>query len=270
MMDDQTTPTTEVAARPSSAARIGILGALAAGIIGAAILIFGTTTTPAGTLAAANGATSTAVDVQGRGPGDGDMGGFGGHGFGGITITAISGSNISLKTVDGWTRSITIASDTALTKGPTTIALSDLKVGDEIRFAQARQADGSFTITKLTIVLPHARGAVTAVSDSSITVTRLDGTATTIKVTSSTTYEVDRTTGKALTDVKIGMLVGAIGTLNSDGSLTATAVHAFDPASFPGREDHGGHGPWDSGHGPWNNGAAPDASPDGSADASAG
>ena len=46
MMDDQTTPTTEVAARPSSVKRIGILGALAAGIVGAAILIFGTTATP--------------------------------------------------------------------------------------------------------------------------------------------------------------------------------------------------------------------------------
>lgn len=263
MMVDQTTPTPEVAARRSSVARIGILGALAAGIVGAAILIFGTTATPAGTLAAANGATSTAVDLQGRGSRDGDMGGFGGHGFRGITIAAMTGSNVSLKTVDGWTRTITIASDTALTKGTATITLSDLKVGDEVRFAQTRQTDGSFSITKLTVVLPHAGGTVTAVSGSSITVTRRDGTAATIKVTSSTTYEVGDTTGKALTDVKVGMFVGAVGTLNSDGSLTASAVRAIDPASFPGRGDHGGHGPWD-------NGAAPDASPDASADSSAG
>ena len=263
MMDDQTTPTTEVAARPSSVARIGILGALAAGIVGAAILIFGTTATPAGTLAAANGASSTAIDLQGRGPGDGDMGGFGGRGFGGITITAISGSDVSLKTVDGWARTITIASDTALTKGGATITLSDLKVGDEVRFAQTRQTDGSFTITKLNVVLPHVGGAVTAVSGSSITVTQRDGTSATIKVTAGTTYEVGDTTGKAITDVKVGMFVGAVGTLNTDGSLTATAVRAIDPASFPGRGDHDGHGPLD-------NGAAPDASPDASADSSAG
>ena len=268
MMDDQTTPTTEVAARPSSVARIGILGALAAGIVGAALLIFGTTATPAGTLAAANGATSTAADLQGRGPGDGDMGGFGGHGFGGhgfggITISAISGSNVSLKTVDGWTRTIAIASDTALTKGTATITLSDLNVGDEVRFAQTRETDGSFTITKLAVVLPHAGGTVTGVSSTSITVTQRDGSTATIKVSSSTTYEVSGTAGKVLADVKVGMLVGAVGTLNTDGSLTATAVRAIDPATFQGNGHHDGRGPW-------GNGAGPDASPDASADSSAG
>ncbi len=267
MMDHQTTPTTEVAARPASVARIGLLGAVAAAVIGAAILIAGTTATPVGTLAAANGSPQNAIDLSGRGLGggdqDGDMAGFGRRGFGGITISAISGSNISLKTADGWTRTIAIATDTALTKAAATITLSDLKVGDEVRFAQTRETDGSFTITKLNVVLPHAGGTVTAVSSSSITVTQRDGSTATIKVGSSTTFEVGGTTGKAITDVKVGMLVGAVGTLNTDGSLTATAVRAIDPATFQGRGHHDGHGPWD-------NGAAPDASPDASADSSAG
>lgn len=262
MMDHQTTPTTEVAARPASVARIGLLGAVAAAVIGAAILIAGTTATPAGTLAAANGSPQNAIDLSGRGLGGGDMAGdmagFGGRGFGGITISAISGSNVSLKTADGWTRTIAIASDTALTKGTATITLSDLKVGDEIRFAQTRQTDGSFTITKLNVVLPHAGGTVSAVSSSSITVTQRDGSTATINVGSSTTYEVGGTTGKTLTDVKVGMVVGAVGTLNTDGSLNATAVRAFDPATFQGK----GHR---DGHGPMGNGAAPDASANSSA-----
>lgn len=266
MMDHQTTPS-EVAARPASVARIGLLGAVAAAVIGAAILIAGTTATPAGTLAAANGTPQAAIDLSGRGLGggdkDGDMAGFGGRGFGGITISAISGSNISLETVDGWTRTIPIASDTALTKGAATITVSDLKIGDEVRFAQTRKTDGSFTITKLAVVLPHAGGMVTGVSSASITVTQRDGSSATIKVGSSTTYEVGGTAGKALTDVKVGMLVGAVGTLNTDGSLTATAVRAIDPATFQGKGHHDGHGPW-------GNGAAPDASPDASADSSAG
>ena len=252
MMGHQTTPT-EVAARPASAARIGLLGAVAAAVIGAAILIAGATATPAGTLAAANGTPQAAIDLSGRGLGDGDMDGFGGHGFGGITISAISGSNVSLKTVDGWTRTIAIAGDTALTKGTATITLSDLKVGDEVRFAQTRQTDGSFTITKLAVVLPHAGG----------TVTQRDGSTATIKVASSTTYEVGGTAGKALADVKVGMLVGAVGTRNTDGSLSATAVRAIDPATFEGDGHHDGHGPWGKG-------AVPDGSPDASADSSAG
>ena len=262
MMGHQTTPT-EVAARPASAARIGLLGAVAAAVIGAAILIAGATATPAGTLAAANGTPQAAIDLSGRGLGDGDMDGFGGHGFGGITISAISGSSVSLKTDDGWARTIAIASATVLTKGTATITLSDLKVGDEVRFAQTRQTDGSFTITKLAVVLPHAGGTVTGVSSTSITVTQRDGSTTTIKVGSSTTYEVGGTAGKALPDVKVGMLVGAVGTLNTDGSLTATAVRAIDPATFQGNGHHDGRGPW-------GNGAGPDASPDASAESSAG
>ncbi|MEO8470029.1 MAG: DUF5666 domain-containing protein [Chloroflexota bacterium] len=265
-MDHQTTPTA-VATRPASAARIGLLGAVAAAVIGAAILIAGTTATPAGTLAAANGSLPNAVDTAGRGLGaghmDGDVAGFGGRGFGGITISSISGSNVSLITSDGWTRTIAIASDTTLTKGTATITLTDLKVGDGVRFAQTRQTNGSYTITKLNVVLPHAGGTVTAVSSSSITVTQRDGSTVTINVGSSTAYEVGGTTGKALTDVKVGMLVGAVGTLNTDGSLTATAVRAVDPASFQGDGDHHGHRPL--GHG-----TAPAASPDAPANGSAG
>ena len=112
-------------------------------------------------------------------------------------------------------------------------------------------------------MLPHAGGTVTGVSSTSITVTQRDGSTATIKVSSSTTYEVSGTAGKVIADVKVGMLVGAVGTLNTDGSLTATAVRAIDPATFQGNGHHDGRGPW-------GNGAGPDASPDASADSSAG
>ena len=57
------------------------------------------------------------------GPGFGGPGfGRGGFGFGGITITAIDGSNLSLKTEDGWTRTIAVTSDTAVTRAGKTIA----------------------------------------------------------------------------------------------------------------------------------------------------
>lgn len=259
MTDEFTTPTERVASRPTSVARIGLIGAAAAALVGAAILIFGATAAPSGTLAAADTTNSAAVELQGHGPGDGMMGDVGGgHGFGATTITAISGSSVSLETEDGWKRTITITSDTALTKGGATIAQSDLKVGEEVRFQQARQTDGTFSITKLNVVLPHLGGTVTAVSGSTITVTERDGTTGTIKVTSSTTYEVGMTSGKALSDVTVGMRVGAVGTLNPDGSLTATAVHAIDPATMPGPGFPGGRG----GHGPWNDGTGTGASTD--------
>ncbi len=262
MTDEFTTPITRVEGRRATAARVGLLGAVAAAAIAATILIFGGSAAPAGTLVAANSMPANgALDAQDRGPG-GFMGGMMGERGGGITITAISGTNVTLETADGWTRTIAVTSSTALTKGTATIALSDLKVGDEVRFAQTRETDGSFTITRLNVVLPHAGGTITAIAGSTITVTERDGTTGTIEVTSSTTYEVGMTTGKALADIKVGMVVNAVGTLNADGSLSATAVRAFDPSTMPGR----GH----DGHGPMGNDAPGGAAPDASAGTSAG
>ncbi len=264
MTDLQTRPT-EAAAPRRSIVRIGILGIAAAALIGASILALGMTSAPSGILAADTTGPTTPLAGFEAPRGNGPMDKRGGEGrFGPITITAISGSNLSLRTGDGWTRTIAITGDTELMKGTATIAAADLKVGDEVRFRQEVQTDGSFKITELHVVQPHVGGSVTAVSGTTITVTQRDGTTATIKVTSGTTYQVGRTDGKALTDIKVGMLAGAVGTLNSDGSLTASAVHAVDPASLPGfggRHDHRGPGA----NGPWGGSTSPVAPPDASA-----
>ena len=117
--------------------------------------------------------------------GDGGPGGFG-VGFGGVTITAINGSNLSLKTDDGWTRTIAVTSDTTITRAGTTITVSDLKVGDEITFRQQRQDDGTYTITEIRLVIPTVAGEVTKVDGSTITILRRDGTTQVVHVDSST------------------------------------------------------------------------------------
>jgi uncharacterized protein DUF5666 len=163
--------------------------------------------------------------------------GGGPAGFGGITITAINGSNLSLKTVDGWTRTITVTPTTELLKGGATIALSDLAVGDSIRFRQDRQTDGTFTISKVEVVLPTAAGTVTAVGTDSITIRTRDGSTATIHVDSSTTFNVSGNASAKLGDVAVGMRIVAEGEKRADGSLDATRVAAGDEG--PGRWDGG-------------------------------
>jgi Domain of unknown function (DUF5666) len=155
--------------------------------------------------------------------------GGGGIGFGDITITAIDGSNLSLKTVDGWTRTIAVTGSTTITKAGKTIALGDLAVGDHIRFGQQRESDGSYTITRIVVVLPTVAGQVSAVNGDTITVTQRGGTKATIHVDSSTTYQVNGTAG-SLKDVKVGSIVIAEGTQRSDGSLDAAIVRTGDRA----------------------------------------
>ena len=82
------------------------------------------------------------------------MRGFGG--FGSITITAINGSSLSLKTDDGWTRTITVTADTKITKAGQAMSLSDLAVGDHIRFAQKKNDDGTYTVTAIAIRSPRS------------------------------------------------------------------------------------------------------------------
>jgi hypothetical protein len=243
-MDDYIAPAEPVqatAARraaPLPWARIGLLGIAVAAMIAAAILAFGSTATPTGILAAG---TTTGTTDNGAGIVE-DLNGAGGPGLrgfghGGVTITAISGNDISLATGDGWTRTITVDSGTTYAKGGATIALADLKVGDQVGFKQTKETDGSYTIDKVAVILPHLGGLVTAISGSTITVAGRDGTTGTITVTGTTTYQVAGAAA-SLADVKVGMVLMAEGTSNSDGSLTASVVHA---GTF-GDRGPGGHG----------------------------
>ena len=165
----------------------------------------------------------------------------GAMGFRDITVTAIDGSNLSLKTDDGWTRTITATSDTTITKAGQTIALSDVQVGDEIRFAQTRNADGTFTITQIHVVMPTIGGQVTAVEGSTITVTLPGGTTATIHVSADTKITVDGVANATVSDIKVNSFVIAEGTQRSDGSLDAETLHngsgARDGKGGPGHRD---------------------------------
>ena len=198
--------------------------------------------------------------LHGLGLGDGFAGVAGRHGgfaAGNITITAINGSSVSLETVDGWTRTITVSDQTTITRDGEEIALADLQVGDKIRFRQAVDDTGNYTVTAIAGVLPAVLGQATAVDGDSITLSQPDGTSITVHVDSSTEFTVGGETGKSLADVEVGMIVAASGEENADGSLIASRVRAGTIWERLGR----GHGP-----GKWRipDGAAPSAAPENS------
>ncbi len=238
----QELPTTSTMPRRSGprAVRIAIVIGATLALLGSAVAVLA---------APVASPTAASPDIEfGFGPGGP---GRGGGVAGPISITAIDGSNISLKTDDGWTRTITLTSSTTITKGNDTIKVTDLKVGDDIRLAQTKNADGTYTVTAIRVVMPHVVGTVTAKSDSSITVLQMDGTSSTVHTDGDTTYRVPGATDANLGDISVGMIVIASGTLRSDGSLDADAV----AAGFGGRGFHGPGG-WD---------VAPGASPSPSA-----
>lgn len=254
----------------TTAVRVGIVAGSALLFVAGAVAVMGAS--PAPTTGAAPGATAAAGATEAPeaseapepsgapgtrperlGFGFG-RGGFGEVGFRPITITAINGSDLSLKSGDGWTRTITSTSTTKITKGGATIAVGDLVVGDQIRFAEQKAADGSYSITAISVVLPTIAGQVTAINGDTLTVTQPVGATATIHVAAGTTYQVNGAAG-SLSDIKVGSFIVAEGTQRTDGSLDAAAVHV-------GLGAHGFRGPGGEGPGGDHAGAGdPDASP---------
>ena len=236
-------------ARHSSVVRLGIVLvaclALAVPVVGA---LAAPTSSTAPTTPEAEGPGQSNSHGNGQDPGNGNGNGHkldkghgnpfkGGHGPGNgpITITSISGSNLSLTTEDGWTRTITITSASVITKGGQTIAAGDLKVGDVIRFAQTRNADGTYSIDAIRVATPRTGGEVTAITGDSITVKQKGGTTRVITVTGSTVYTVESTAGSndgaetgSKADVGVGTEIEAEGTVTGD-TFTATAIHVELP-----------------------------------------
>ena len=174
------------------------------------------------------GASARSDKAKGNGPkqdktlmGNGALKGDGAKVKGPVTIRAVNGSNVTLATEDGWTRTIDITSATALTKGGKSIPASDLHVGDAVRFHQARNADGTYAITAIEVLIPRANGEVTAVDANTITIKRGNSTRV-LHVTGATTYTLGSAPATK-TDVTIGSHIDAQGSLAGD-TFTAAAV----------------------------------------------
>jgi hypothetical protein len=230
----------------SIAVRAGILAGSAILVVIGAVAAMGASSAPttgSSPLAAANATPAPdSSKAPGRGPGKqngpfngsfpgfglpgGAFGGFGGIGslgFGGITVTSVNGSDVSLKTDDGWTRTITVSGTTTITKAGATIKVGDLAAGDKVRFSEKRGADGTFSVTAIVVVLPSLAGQVSAINGDTLTITQPGGTTATIHVSGDTTYQINGAKG-ALADVKVGSIIVAEGTQRTDGSLDAASV----------------------------------------------
>jgi hypothetical protein len=139
-----------------------------------------------------------------------------------ITIAKIDGSNVSLKTDDGWTRTIAVTDTTEIRIGSQVGKLSDLNVGDEVSLREKKNADGTYTITLIVVRVPTIAGTVTDVSSSGFTVKLRDGSSKTVTVSGSTSFLVG-TAKSSKADLSVGARVQVEGT---DGTpFAATVVH---------------------------------------------
>ena len=224
----------------STATRVGVITGSALLVLVGVAAAMGASSSPAATPTSGVGSDPSAApaatadpsaDPNGTDPDPAGLpaigvpGGFPGLGMGfhDITVTANDGSSISLKTDDGWTRTITVTHSTTITKGGATIKIGDIKIGDHVALRQDRAADGTYTVTAIVVVLPTVAGTISAIDGNTITVTQPGGAKATIHVDSSTTYRLAGGTGSQ-SDLKVGTVILAEGTQRADGSLDAAAI----------------------------------------------
>jgi Domain of unknown function (DUF5666) len=175
----------------------------------------------------ASAAVATAHDGGFGGLGGGFGRGGRGGGGGQITVTAVNGNDLALRTTDGWTRTITVTSSTTITEAWQTITVADIDVGDTIRFSQTASSTGTYTIDAIVVVVPTVGGTVTEVGSGSFKLTARDGTAWTITTNSSTAYTLGfSSSAKAgsTADLKVGTGVVVQGTSATDSAMTAVTV----------------------------------------------
>ena len=146
-------------------------------------------------------------------------------------IASISAGAMTVTTGGGNTITVKISSTTSIRHGNTTLAVSDLKVGNHVEVKGALNADGSIAATSIEVedVDPghgdddhhesvEFSGTVTAVSSTSLTVG-----SNTAALTPSTVVK-NGNDSASIADIKTGQRVEVKADRDSAGHLTATLV----------------------------------------------
>lgn len=241
------------------------IAASAVGLGVGALLVTGALAAPPATPSAGSGTPTTqnpsrganGTPAAGQNGGGAPMPGMGGRGpignlargpLGGGTVTAISGSTITVQhggpNANGATSTVTVNGDTTYLSsnaGKLALgALSDITVGSTIRAEGTADSNGNVTALLISVVAPQADGQVTAVSGNTITIQGRgplgQGATRIVTVGSGTQYvtgDPTSNTASSLGAITVGTHIHAEGTLNSDGSLTATLVRVEQARPAP-------------------------------------
>jgi hypothetical protein len=173
------------------------------------------------------------------GQGRGGMGA--GRGVGG-TVTAISGSTITIKTEDGDTYQVLTSPNSHIMKRvdrqPEPVKLTDIHVGDAVMAggkvdAKAKTVGAVFVMVLTPEQAAQAKkmredfgktwtaGEVTAIKDLDITIKRRDGVTQTVAVDENTSFK-KREDSITLADIQVGDMLRATGALKGSNFLAAT------------------------------------------------
>lgn len=145
------------------------------------------------------------------------------------TVVGVSGTTVTVADSQGFWRTVDVSSGTTVTRGGQSSTTSAIATGEHVVATGTIEANHtSLAASMVGIQLPRVGGMVTAVSGSTITVTRRNGSALQIDTSSTTVFSTapgrSASSTGSLSDVKTGSMIAAEGTKNTDGSFSATRI----------------------------------------------
>jgi hypothetical protein len=159
------------------------------------------------------------------------------------TVTQVSGSTLTLRTLAG-TVKVTTTSSTTYSREEHQVKLSAVKIGDVVavrgkRTGTSPTATSPIAATEITIEVPSVTGRVQSVSGDTVTLVTGNGQLEYVTLSSSTAYHGLRGASAALSSIKAGVYVVAQGTQVSLTTLNADDVQvlgalSLTPHGFPG------------------------------------
>jgi hypothetical protein len=170
---------------------------------------------------------------------------FGGELCGGETgtVTKISGSTLTLRTLAG-TVTVTTTSTTTYSREGQQVKLSAIKVGDVVAVrgkptGTTPTATSPIAATAITIEVPSVSGRVQSVSGNTVTLVTSDGQLELVELSSATAYHGVRGATATLSSIKAGVYIVAQGTQVDLGTFNADDVQVLGtlnltPHVFPG------------------------------------
>jgi Domain of unknown function (DUF5666) len=192
--------------------------------------------------AGASGNGQSQGDGQGRGMG---MAALAEHGVQG-TVTAVSGSDITVKTDDGGSYKIETGVNTRFRKQRDQIKLADIHVGDMVG-AFGDKDEKAKTVGAIAVMVfdkeqfekakadfgkTWTAGAIQSIDETKITIKRPDNVVQTIVVDENTSFR-KRRDSITMADIKVGDYVNARGAIQG-GTFLATSLNVGSPGGGPG------------------------------------
>jgi hypothetical protein len=194
---------------------------------------------------APRGGFGSACGAPFAGAGFGGPSFFGGGFCGGETgtVTKISGSTLTLRTLAG-TITVTTTSSTTYSREEQSVKLSAVKLGDVVavqgkRSGTSPTATSPIAATAITIEVPSISGRVQSVSGNTVTLVTADGQLENVTLSGSTAYHGVRGASATESSIKAGVYIEAQGTQVDLTTLSADNVEvlgvlSFTPHTFPG------------------------------------